>query len=431
LILDELILEHEKMTENNLEQESDKRLEELVNKVKQKKDTERIQRERDRQKKADDINAHEQSYKKRKIWSTIIAGAAIVATIIGVSIYERNSKQNYKSDTKAPIEQNDTIKTKNPVTTLIQPIVDSSSIKPWITQSKAVHLDNIVSHTTQNSYTLSKQVSPITGQNADSNSTSKKSIANVVNEASRNPKTLTELNIPGNITSNYTIEAGNYVLKHFINISENGKLTINEGAVIQCDENSGITVSKGQLQILGKGDKPVVFNAKVHSWSGIRINDSKKQNLIQFTIIKNVKGYNYGAINVGNSLLDVKYLNIELCETGIISQYSAINIDHAIIKNNHNRGINGIGSKLWVNNSSITDNKTAENGGGIYLSQTYLTLDNVTIKNNSARSGGGIYEDINSEVQMFGNNTISDNIPDNIVQYKIRAAENDNKPNNY
>jgi len=426
------------MTDKNLEQELNDGEKWLVDGLKKLKEEER-QKETDSQKQAyDNKNYFRRNLRRILIGTTLIS----IATLGYLSYikYEKTSNIN----NNAQIEHiADTLRI--PVGNPIKPAYDTSNSKPtktkvidqhYVDSVNSVHarelskltdsIDRLVA-TKNNHYVVPPQVDPITGQFVDSNSTSKKSIADVVNETSKSPKTLTELNIPGNITSNYTIEAGNYILRQYINVSENGKLTINEGAILHCGENFGIRVHGGQLQILGTKEKPVLIDAKVHSWLGIKILDSKKDNKVENTEIRDVKGYIQGAIEISNSYIDINSTLIELCETGVISRYSTVNIDNTNIKNNHNRGINGIGSKLNISNSNITDNYTAENGGGIYVSQTFLVLDNVNIQGNKARSGGGMYEDIKSDVQMYGNNVILDNTPDNVVKYQFNAGKNNMK----
>jgi len=210
-------------------------------------------------------------------------------------------------------------------------------------------------------------------------------------------------------------------------------LTINSGSIWKFATGKGIYVEGGLLQILGTEKEPVVLEANMITWNGITIYDSKLENSIKYTTIRDGKK-DGGGINVSESNLFLNYSTIEKCEAELYggaiycSNNSSIKIENTIIKENHARdcggGIyNNGASSLRIENTIIKDNRAIygggiDNGDNIYR-KTSLRLENVQIIENIASHGGGIYN-VQATLVLFGKNTIENNTPDNIDNRDIK-----------
>lgn len=116
-------------------------------------------------------------------------------------------------------------------------------------------------------------------------------------------------------------------------------------------------------------------------------------------------GLYFSSGNSGNSPLikDCRVVNNE--GYGIYSGFAVgATIDNCLVKNN-TRGISaGLETGAYIVNSEIINNGSlALNGGGIYVSGS-CSINNCTIKNNIAKSGGGISASLNFFEQVVINN---------------------------
>lgn len=227
-----------------------------------------------------------------------------------------------------------------------------------------------------------------------------------------------ENDLPKIIKDNYTVKPGIYHIDHNINISMEGALTIPAGTTIHFNNTKqGITVNGGSLNILGKSNKPVILDAfqddkngvETEYWKGITIIDSKKDNLIQYAIIRNVKNKDKGGgLMINNSKLKLSQSTIEKCLIddkgiggGILNDNdSDIEIINSKIINNVGTGVYNRNSRARIEKSSIEGNSTESNGGGIYNEYSNVKIISGKVQKNSARSGGGIHNS-NSEVNIY------------------------------
>jgi len=98
--------------------------------------------------------------------------------------------------------------------------------------------------------------------------------------------------IPGNITFTNTLP---YVILGGLQITTTGSLTINAGTKIYCHADAPILVD-GKMVCNGTKSQPVIFagnrlddpyNAFPAAWPGIYFRATSKDNLLQFTLVKN------------------------------------------------------------------------------------------------------------------------------------------------
>lgn len=102
---------------------------------------------------------------------------------------------------------------------------------------------------------------------------------------------------------------------------------------------------------------------------------------------------------------------------------SKIEISNAEIIGNTSVGNGGAicGYNVELNNCLISENKTNENGGGVYIRHTDDSKANGTLiitdctldKNTAAKSGGGIYGSADSRIEITGDTCISNNAASN------------------
>ena len=103
---------------------------------------------------------------------------------------------------------------------------------------------------------------------------------------------------------------------------------------------------------------------------------------------------------------------------GIRNEYATLTLNNITVSNNtavHGGGIyNTTGGVLTLTNSTIQDNSASTYGGGIDNYGATLTLSNSTITGNNAGSnGGGIYNGVNTGTATLVNATITNNTTDN------------------
>lgn len=102
--------------------------------------------------------------------------------------------------------------------------------------------------------------------------------------------------------------------------------------------------------------------------------------------------------------------------TSALGRTPSLTLDHAWLDNNHayNDGFGGAGLYykssqplgLTVRNTSITNNKSDDKGGGLYVGGAgvggFPTVDNATISGNTAAlDGGGIYQDMTAGGEQY------------------------------
>jgi len=259
---------------------------------------------------------------------------------------------------------------------------------------------------------------------------------------------LNELNrlIPEVITENYTIKSGVYDVDHDIRV-ENCKLTIEKGVTLNFGIDKKLYIGKvlyvgkgydntsqiNTSQIVTEGTKsaPVILQAKMMTWNGITINNTKTDNILRYTYIRdgNKFGFDGGGIDIENSLLSLEDCVIEKCEAthggGIYNNRSScVRMKNTIITENHANWTGGgietcYNSFLRMENTTISKNHAEKYGGGMCNWESTVRMENTTITENHAKeNSGGIYS-YDSKILKYGKNTIENNTPDNIREDKI------------
>ena len=108
--------------------------------------------------------------------------------------------------------------------------------------------------------------------------------------------------------------------------------------------------------------------------------------------------------DVGNACLDGITISGAYNTTDITSS-SAITVKSNTISKKHGGGIYIINSSPILKNLIIENNQVFNNGGGVYIGAidgiSIPTLTDVIIRNNSAQSGGGIYNESNSSLSAI------------------------------
>ncbi|MGV8141021.1 MAG: hypothetical protein ACP5NW_01115, partial [Candidatus Woesearchaeota archaeon] len=230
--------------------------------------------------------------------------------------------------------------------------------------------------------------------------------------------------IPKYVNSEHTIPAGTYDVDHSIIVSKNGTLNLLEDVIINFkNPYNGIIIKGGELNILGKKSHPVILDAKQNSlngveieyWRGIVLEESKKDNVIEYATIRRAQNRKSGAgIHARYSTLRLDNSTIEQCIVtkkeiggGMLNEFSDVSIKGSKIIENIGSGIYNTNSTVKVENTIIANNVSGYQGGGIFNSYSKIDITASTITGNTAKLGGGIYN-TNSEIRI-DNTAISSN----------------------
>lgn len=111
--------------------------------------------------------------------------------------------------------------------------------------------------------------------------------------------------------------------------------------------------------------------------------------------------FNWGTLSLSDSVIS----NNSADSGGAIFNNDRLNIVNSNISNNSAKEIGGAirnNDKLNIINSIIRANSAAGNGGGLYVQYYSFTnsLTNVTLTENSARKGGGIYKEVDASLNL-------------------------------
>ena len=226
-------------------------------------------------------------------------------------------------------------------------------------------------------------------------------------------------NVSGIISTNTNWSSANnpYIVTGNILIGYGAKLTIQQGVIVKFDSATSMQID-GTLQALGTSGNPILFTSNASNnagaWGYIYFSDLSTDAVFQNNIYGN---YISGSIL---SYCTIQYAgNLNIADNGAVKLYNAHPyITHCNINNNKASGIRAtnLSSSLKIDNCTITNNKSADNGGGIYISNTassgsYSLIDNNTISNNHATAdGGGIFSSVQTGNTLeLSNNIISGN----------------------
>jgi len=212
-------------------------------------------------------------------------------------------------------------------------------------------------------------------------------------------------------------------------------LTIYPGSVWDFSEGKGIYIQGGLIRILGTEKEPILLQAKMTSWGGISLVNTKLDNILNYTTIKDgMKDYG-GGISTYNSILTLQNCNIYECEAkydggGICNNNnSSISMENTVIISNRAKfggGINNTNnSSIDLISTAVIANNAEYYGGGIFnFINSSSRIKNTTITENYAEQGGGIYNHngkvtshLKSKIIQIGKNTIENNTLENIYQH--------------
>jgi hypothetical protein len=193
-------------------------------------------------------------------------------------------------------------------------------------------------------------------------------------------------NIPEVITGKYTIRSGAYNVHHDIFVKENGLLIIEKDVTLNFTNLCEIYVgdkkaNSGQIKILGTKDYPAILQAKYSKWNGLTIQNTRRDNILQYATIRNSHKKLGAGISINHSILNLEDCTIENCS------------------GSRGGGILAHESDIKIYNSTLRNNKVFGDGGGLSISKCDLIIRNVMIEGCRASSGGGIY-DYDSEVKI-------------------------------
>ena len=158
---------------------------------------------------------------------------------------------------------------------------------------------------------------------------------------------------------------------------------------IQLNSSGGILISKA-VTITGPGARLLTISGNSNTTTGIfKINYAAATTTnISGLTIANSDGH---GIN-NEARLNLRDVTVKGNRYGIYNT-GRLDLNRLTINNNSSGGIYiGSASVVNISNTTITNNTSAEHGGGIHSLSSDVTLNNVTISHNTATtSGGGLY----------------------------------------
>ena len=221
-----------------------------------------------------------------------------------------------------------------------------------------------------------------------------------------------DTNVSGYISADTTWTSANspYVAEGNVVVSSGVTLTIEPGVTVKFDVGKSLQID-GKLIAKGSGSERITFTKNgSDNWGYILFNDSSTDASFDSS----------GSYTSGSTL---EYCIVEYAGGTSVSGNGAVRMNNAhpfinycTINNNSASGIYGwnLSGTLKITNSTITNNTSSSNGGGIYCVGGTKTISNNTISNNTASSsasstiyGGGIY--CKDGTNTISGNTISNN----------------------
>ncbi|WP_282036673.1 sugar-binding protein [Saccharicrinis aurantiacus] len=192
-----------------------------------------------------------------------------------------------------------------------------------------------------------------------------------------------------------------------VEIKENVTLTICAGTVIEMADDYEFTI-KGALISNGTALDSVKFTSVDNEWAGLRFEAKKNSAMpsyLNYTVIQNSAANGSGQSVKGGGI----YLNRESTvdiKNSTIQYNSATDVGGGI----YNEGLLNLDSVNIIGNTTILAAATTEvKGGAGIMNQGILNLSNSSVTNNhSANDGGGIYNSKKGEL-LVSNTTISNN----------------------
>ena len=185
-----------------------------------------------------------------------------------------------------------------------------------------------------------------------------------------------------------------------------------------CNNDCSLREAIAATPIFNTSDKVIIFDPEVFG-SPQTINLTGSQLIIPENAVLAIKGPGADLLTISgggtslvlalapNAILELDGVKITEGIGGIASSTGVLTINDSIISGNHGGfsaqggGIYSGGTFLTLNNSTVSDNTSTEDGGGIFCGN--IIINNSVISNNkSERDGGGIY--------LLGKATINNSI---------------------
>ncbi len=189
--------------------------------------------------------------------------------------------------------------------------------------------------------------------------------------------------IPGGPTSGNWVSTGSpYLIQGDIVVPAGATLTVDAGVSIIFEGHYSFTVN-GELNINGTDGNLVIISASDQDtgWAGLRFDNSTANSIINYTAISYGKATGSSPEYRGGGIYVEATDNLTISNS-IITNCSAIG---------NGGGMFIIDSDITIDNCSILDN-IAGSGAGLSISNSNPTISNSMIKNNvSTYDGGGLY----------------------------------------
>jgi len=261
-----------------------------------------------------------------------------------------------------------------------------------------------------------------------------------------------QTNIPsGDVYGDWKIEGSPYLILGDIHVPSDERLTIRPGVMVVFQGSFSFEI-EGKIEAAGTVTDSIYFTLEdaegfvqgnTTGWNGLSFtgynysfseNSVLKYCNIEYSEFNGLTCMSYPFLIIQNSdlrfnrnagLALYEFSDIEAEEVcihdnstgGLVSVYSAPFFSNFIIKENWGSGITlyGVssgGSFATFIDGKIINNTTNFSGGGIYLgNDSFISVEDVEITNNSAVDGGGIY--CGMAFGQFSNVTILHNVAEN------------------
>lgn len=233
-----------------------------------------------------------------------------------------------------------------------------------------------------------------------------------------------QTNVSGVISSNttWTKGASPYIVTGNLLVNNGVTLTIQPGVVVRFDSALSMQID-GTLLAQGTSNNEITFTSNTAdtagAWGYIYFSDASTDAVFQNSI--------YGDY-VSGSILE--YCTIQYAGGASVDNNGAVRlnaahpfVNHCTVSNNSATGITAynLTGNLKISNSTISNNTSPDNGGGVYIggnsnasSNTLISGD--TITHNGSFDGGGIIDDPSgyNPNLIITNNIISYNTASNV-----------------
>lgn len=193
-------------------------------------------------------------------------------------------------------------------------------------------------------------------------------------------------------------------------------LTVTGGAKVEFEEDYGLEIISGSLQVLGTDEQVVTFQGL--NWAGIQFDSTASTSTMEYCKIEQSQGLAelFAAIRV----YDFNNLTIDNCEItnnssfnggGIYLSNADITITNSTFSNNNDAflggGIHMVNSSPTIRSNTFVSNEDVSVGGAIYMSGSSPLLEFNNFAQNIAQNGGAIF--MSNSSPTFRYNIIANN----------------------